>query len=88
MLDETGTAIGEERASKKQPLSDADAAALVKSVSEVVIARGKSSRTLKSSEVTLDDLRGHTGGFRAPMVRVGKTLLVGFSDERLRALLR
>jgi hypothetical protein len=35
-------------------------------------------------QATLDDLRGPTGNFRAPMVRIGRRLLVGFHEETLR----
>ncbi len=76
-------AIREERASKKSPMSDDDARALLASVDEVVLSRGKAQRRVKAKEATLDDLRGPTGGFRAPMVKVGKRLLVGFSKETL-----
>ena len=53
----------------------------------VTLARGKSVRTLAAKEVHLDDLRGPTGGFRAPMLRVGRRLLVGWHEESLRDLL-
>ena len=87
MLDSRRTSIREERQSKKEPLSDAEARALLKSVSEVVIAKGKSSRRLLSSKAALSDLKGPTGNYRAPMVKKGKKLLVGFSEEALKELL-
>jgi len=87
VLDARKVSVREERISKKEPLSDADARAILKSVSEVVIAKGKSTRRLPSSEAKLADLRGPTGNFRAPMVRKGKTLLVGFGAEALEELL-
>jgi arsenate reductase-like glutaredoxin family protein len=87
VLDARKVAVREERISKKEPLSDAGARALLKSVSEVVIAKGKSTRRLRSSEARLADLRGPTGNFRAPMVRKGRTLLVGFSADALDELI-
>jgi hypothetical protein len=84
VLDKTKSRIASERPSKKQPLTDADAKALLASVSEVVLAKGKAVRTLPAKEASLDDLRGPTGNFRAPMVRLGKRLLVGFHEETLR----
>ncbi|MFI5180231.1 MAG: hypothetical protein ACHQPI_02445 [Thermoanaerobaculia bacterium] len=74
-----------ERPAKKDPFSDADARALLATVSEVVVAKGKSVRTLAAKDVRLDDLRGPTGSFRAPIVRVGRRLLVGFHEETLRS---
>lgn len=85
MLDKTKARIAAERASKKEPLSDADARTLLASVSEVVVAKGKSVRTLAAKDTRLDDLRGPTGSFRAPIVKVGHRLLVGFHEETLRA---
>lgn len=68
-------------------MTDADVKALLASVDEVVIAKGKSSRTAVSRDVALDDLKGPTGNYRAPMLRVGRKLLVGFHPETLERLL-
>lgn len=87
MLDKSKTDVKEERPSKSRPLSDADARALLAGVDTVTLARGKSARTLPAREVVLDDLRGPTGSFRAPMLRVGRRLLVGWNEELLRDLL-
>ena len=87
MLEKSKSRVSDERPSKSRPLSDADARALLREVETVTLARGKSSRTLPSREVTLNDLRGPTGNFRAPMVRVGRRLLVGWHEETLRELL-
>lgn len=84
MLDRTKADVAAERPAKKEPLSDADARALLASVSELVVAKGKSVRTLAAKEARLDDLRGPTGSFRAPIVKVGRRLLVGFHEETLR----
>ena len=86
MLDARRVSIREVRQSKKQPFSDADVRALLKSVSQVILAKGKASRRLAASAAKLADLKGPTGNYRAPMVRKGKTLLVGFSEEALGAL--
>jgi arsenate reductase-like glutaredoxin family protein len=87
VLDAKKVQVTEERQSKKAPMSDADARKLLHSVTEVVLARGKAIRRLSSKEATLDDLRGPTGAFRAPMVRRGRKLLVGFSEEELKKLI-
>jgi hypothetical protein len=60
---------------------------LLKEVDSVTLAKGKTARTLPSGEVSLADLRGPTGNFRAPMLRVGRRLLVGWHEEQLRELL-
>ena len=84
MLERTRAHVAAERLSKKEPLSDAEARALLASVSEVVVAKGKKVRTIGAKEARLDDLRGPTGNFRSPMVKVGRRLLVGFHEETLR----
>ncbi len=87
MLDRTKAEVASERPSKTRPFTDADVKALLSGVDAVTIAKGKSARTVPSREVSLDDLRGPTGNFRAPMVQVGRRLLVGWHEETLRDLL-
>lgn len=87
MLDKAKAQIGTARPSKTQPLSDTEARALLREVDQVTLAKGKAARTLPAKEVGLDDLRGPTGNFRAPMVRVGRRLLVGWHEDSLRELL-
>ena len=87
MLDERGTEVSEERNSRKQPLTDEEAQTLIGSVSTVLVARGKKVRDLASAEASLDDLKGPTGNYRAPIVRAGDQLLVGFHPESLHQML-
>jgi hypothetical protein len=87
VLEKSKSDVGEERPSRSRPLTDADVKALLKEVDLVTLARGKSARTLPAREASLDDLRGPTGNFRAPMLRVGRRLLVGWHEESLRELL-
>lgn len=83
MLDSTRADVAETRMAKKTPLTDADVRALLESATEVVVARGKRVVPMKPSEVALDDLKGPTGSYRAPILLVGKRLLVGFHAEAL-----
>jgi arsenate reductase-like glutaredoxin family protein len=68
------------------------ALALAKTVDKVIAAKGKSTVTLevKKGKVTDDELAavllGPTGNLRAPTLKVGKTLLVGFSKESYAAV--
>lgn len=80
-LDAKKADVAETRMAKKAPLTDAEARKLLASVDTVVIAKRKDVRELAAKDATLDDLRGPTGGFRAPMLRMGRTLVVGFSPE-------
>lgn len=87
VLVESKAPITLERNSRKEPLSDADVAELLGKVSKVIVARGKSTETLKAADTTIDHLRGPTGNIRAPILKVGKTLLVGFHADTLRSLM-
>lgn len=71
----------------KDRLGDAEAVKLARSVDRVVATKGKAIVTLDlkkdkpSDEQLVALLIGPTGNLRAPTLKVGKTLLVGFSDE-------
>ena len=62
-----------------------DAVALLKASSRLLVAKGKKVAEWKISgkldNDAVDAMLGPTGNLRAPTIRVGKTLLVGFNDE-------
>jgi hypothetical protein len=84
VLDATKVRVAVTRLSKSNPMSEKDVRARLKEVDEIVVAKGKAARTVPSRDAVLDDLRGPTGNFRAPMVKVGRRLLVGFHEETLK----
>jgi hypothetical protein len=84
VLDATKARVATTRLAKSNPMSEKDVRALLEEVDEIVVAKGKSARAVPARDATLDDLRGPTGNFRAPMVRIGRRLLVGFHEETLR----
>lgn len=88
MLDAARTSVATVRQARKEPLAEADVRDLLALADSVTIARGRSVRTLPASAVSPDDLRGPAGGFRAPILRIGRRLLVGFDDETLREALK
>lgn len=67
---------------------------LIKQVDEVYSAKGKSVRHMRvdTSHVDRDEVRsmllGPTGNLRAPTVRVGRTLLVGFDAVTYETVLK
>jgi hypothetical protein len=87
VLERANAAVDEERSSRQSPLTDADARSLLAKARRVRIARGRAHRELHREETTLDDLKGPTGNYRAPLVLTGGTLLVGFQPETLAELL-
>jgi hypothetical protein len=58
---------------------------LLKAASKLIVAKGKKisefavAKSIPKDAVTA--MLGPTGNLRAPTVRVGKTLLVGFNEE-------
>ena len=72
---------GKERRGRKEALE------LAKSVEKIVVGKGKKVITFDmkaeppDDETLLAHLLGPTGNLRAPTLRRGKTLLVGFSEE-------
>lgn len=87
MFEKKRSAVARER-STRDPLSEAEAHALLGEVDRVIVARGRGTEILPAGRATPDDLRGPTGRIRAPLVRRGRTLLVGFHPESLEALLK
>jgi hypothetical protein len=56
----------------------------VKQASKVIVAKGKKTSEFaggKAGKEVVDALLGPTGNLRAPTLRKGKTLLVGFNEE-------
>ncbi len=88
MLNQHNAEIGEERSARKQPLADEDVSELLGQTDEVLVAKGKKVRLLPSSTADNDDLKGPTGKYRAPIIRHGRTLLVGWNEEALSELIR
>lgn len=86
MLDDRKSVLKEDRNSRKEPLSDKEARALIASVGKVIVARGRKAEELPAAKAGLADLKGPTGNYRAPMLRKGKTLLVGFHQDTLESL--
>ena len=62
-----------------------DAAALAKAASRVIVAKGKKldewKPAGKAPAAAVDAMVGSTGNLRAPCLRVGKTVLVGFNED-------
>ena len=71
----------------------AEALTLARSFDKVVAGRGKKAVTFDMKRDPPDDatlaahILGPTGNLRAPTLRKGKTLLVGFSEEAYRQVL-
>ena len=71
----------------KTKLGRRQALELARESSRVVVAKGKSVRVFDMRKNAPDDkellsaILGPTGNLRAPTIKAGKTLLVGFNEE-------
>lgn len=78
----------------KEKYGRTEALALAKSMARVVVGRGKKVQTIDMKKEPPDDdtlatfLLGPSGNLKAPTLRIGDTLLVGFSEEAYKQLLR
>jgi arsenate reductase-like glutaredoxin family protein len=74
-----------ETVSASKRLSRKDAKEIARSASRVIVAKGKQVAEFatggKAPKEVVDAMLGPTGNLRAPLVRSGKTVLVGFDDE-------
>ena len=65
-------------------LARREASELAKQASKIIVAKGKKISEFaggKADKDVLDAMLGPTGNLRAPTIRKGKTVLVGFNEE-------
>lgn len=85
--------VAERSDATKERRGREEALALTRSADKVVVARGKKAVTFDMKNSPPDDdtlaahLLGPTGNLRAPTLRKGRTLLVGFGEEAYRQVL-
>jgi hypothetical protein len=87
VLARTNISIATERSSRTQPLTDREVMDLLNKVDTVIVARGSRVETIEGSRARPSDLTGPTGNYRAPMLVMGKKLLVGYNAAALESLL-
>ena len=83
MLEKRGVEIKQLRSVRKEPFTDKEIRELLRGVSTVIISKGKKSTKFAADDVKPADLKGPTGNYRSPIIRRGKTLLVGFNQDAL-----
>ena len=80
-----------EEVSASKKLGRDDAKDLAEAASKLIVAKGKKVSTfdLKKSvdDEAVDAMLGPTGNLRAPTMRVGKTLVVGFNEDEYTSVL-
>jgi arsenate reductase-like glutaredoxin family protein len=74
--------------SANKKLSASDAAEIVKAATRVVVAKGTKLTEFtpggKPGKEVIEAMLGPTGNLRAPCIKAGKTVLVGFNDDAYR----
>jgi arsenate reductase-like glutaredoxin family protein len=74
-----------DRTPASQKLTEPDARDLLGKASKMIVAKGKKVSEFSGGKAASDDavaaMLGPTGNMRAPTLKVGKTLLVGFNEE-------
>jgi arsenate reductase-like glutaredoxin family protein len=83
VLEKRGVEIKQLRSVRKEPFTDKEIRELLRGVSTVIISKGKKSTKFAADDVKPADLKGPTGNYRSPIIRRGKTLLVGFNQDAL-----
>lgn len=79
--------VKQELSAAKAKLGRADALELAAAAAKVICARGKSvvefdmKNDPPDSTELLEHMLGPTGNLRAPAIRVGKTLVLGFNED-------
>ncbi len=85
MFDEKGITINETVEARKQKIADDDAWELLSSAEKIVVGKGKKVVTFDpktdSKEDILKSCLGRTGNLRAPTLKIGNMLVVGFNED-------
>jgi hypothetical protein len=85
VFDKQGTEIKEAVEARKVQITDEKAWELLKVANEIVVGRGKKSQTFKPSTENkaeiLNNCLGRTGNLRAPTLKIGNMIIVGFNEE-------
>ena len=82
-MDARGAGIADKTPASRK-LGRADAEALLANAERLYVAKGRKQTELPASDQGAADLMlGPTGNLRAPVVRVGSTLIVGYHEEAL-----
>jgi len=70
---------------RKQKIHDDEAWNILSSADEIVVGRGKKFQILKPSEENKEKILkvclGRTGNLRAPSLKIGNRMIVGFNED-------
>ena len=85
MFDDRGIAIKEAVEARKEKIEGDDAWAILGAADELIVGRGKKFQLFDpkkdDKEAILKVCLGRTGNLRAPTLKMGGRVVVGFNDE-------
>ena len=85
VFDDKGIEISEAVEARKQKIEGDDAWAILGSAKELVVGRGKKFQVIDPKkdeiEAVLKVCLGRTGNLRAPTLKMGDRVVVGFNDD-------
>jgi len=85
VFDDRGIALKETVEARKQKIEGDNAWAILGSADELIVGRGKKFQVFDpkkdNKEAILKVCLGRTGNLRAPTLKLGKRVVVGFNDE-------
>ncbi len=85
MFEEKGITPGEVVEARKHKIADEDAWKLLSSAEEIVVGKGRKYHVFHPASDSRDDILknclGRTGNLRAPALKMGKRMIVGFNED-------
>ncbi len=88
MFDEKGISLKEVVEARKQKIEGDEAWKLLGAADEIVVGRGKKYQVFHPSSDSRDDILkvslGRTGNLRAPALKIGSRMVVGFNEDMYR----
>lgn len=85
MFDEKGITVDEAVEARKIKIADEDAWKLLSGADKIVVGKGKKvvifDPKTDNKEDILKSCLGRTGNLRAPTLKIGSMLVVGFNEE-------
>ena len=85
MFDEKGISIAESVEARKEKIQGDAAWAILGSARELIVGRGRKFQVLDPARDDREEILklclGRTGNLRAPTLKIGDRVVVGFNDE-------
>lgn len=85
MFDDNKVEITSSDEARKVKLADEDAWKILAAAKEILVGRGKKTLTYDPKKDPKEDILkaclGRTGNLRAPTLKIGDRLIVGYNDE-------